>query len=47
MASTSSKKMRQAFLLRAIWNSSRTMRAPCMRHTAYEKISQHNKSGDR
>mmetsp|Transcript_383 Transcript_383/g.989 ORF Transcript_383/g.989 Transcript_383/m.989 type:complete len:216 (-) Transcript_383:337-984(-) len=28
MASTSSKKMRHAFLDRAIWNSSRTMRAP-------------------
>jgi hypothetical protein len=29
IASTSSKNMRQAFLLRAIWNSSRTIRAPC------------------
>mmetsp|Transcript_21190 Transcript_21190/g.63480 ORF Transcript_21190/g.63480 Transcript_21190/m.63480 type:complete len:219 (+) Transcript_21190:166-822(+) len=28
IASTSSKKMMQAFLERAIWNSSRTMRAP-------------------
>ena len=28
MASTSSKKMRHAFLLLAIWNSSRTIRAP-------------------
>ena len=28
IASTSSKKIRQAFLLRAIWNNSRTRRAP-------------------